>query len=192
MHSQGSSMYSQGSTLREDACAQSAKDLANQSMSAYYTTSFLSTNQVDCAVEGAKLTEHLARNPTLTYKAGVGNVHPCFVDQSSLLTRDPRALTHGQRRQQLCVDRWSVAVPNLDKGGLVPGVHSRLINGDSTASAKRESQPDRFVPMIPCVEHHVRASQQSVDATTAFGMWTRAGGDGACQQLARGQALQRR
>jgi hypothetical protein len=67
-------------------------------------------------------------------------------------------MTHDKNRQQLCV-RTTTGGPNLDKGGLLPNIDSRLKNGDDTSDIKacdivseKSFIPYTFYDLKPCVK----------------------------------------
>ena len=146
--------------LNDDSCALKTRSLYNDSVTDNRLFNFYFNNSCDCPV-----LDDIAMENNFTVREGYGYASGCTVDKDSEL-RIGAAVTHDKGRQQLCA-RTYTGGPNINKGGLVPNVESRLKNADDTSDIRNidkvmEKQFDVFTPMIPCLKGSVQSTQHII------------------------------
>ena len=146
--------------LNDDSCALKTRSLYNNSVTDNRLFNFYFNNSCDCPV-----LDDIAMENNFTVREGYGYASGCTVDKDSEL-RLGSMLTNDKGRQQLCA-RTYVAVPSVNKGGLIPNIESRLKNADDTSDIRNidkvmEKQFDIFTPMIPCLKGSVQSTQHIV------------------------------
>ena len=134
--------------LSDDPCAILTKDFGNKSIENYNLDNYYFTEGCKCPINN----DFVLDNVNLRGRDGYGNVNKCEVNVDSELKLSP--LTRNRAPNQLC-PRWYQGVPNLDDGGLLPNILSRLQSADDTSDIRdcdRVSEKDfnRFVPLLPC------------------------------------------
>lgn len=142
--------------LNDDECALKNKSLVNDSYnnSMLYNPYF--NKDCDCAV-----LDEIAFDNNFVVREGYGYASGCTVDTDSELRLNGQ-WTNEKGRVQLC-SRTYQGVPNLNKGGLVPNVESRLKSSDDTSDIRNVDKiseknliPLRFTPMLPCLNQNVQ------------------------------------
>lgn len=164
-------VYNHENRLTVDNCAQLTKELQNASVNKHQLYNFYYTNDCKCEV----LDDFLFDN-NMVVKDGYGFTSGCTVDLDSEL-RLNSAVTHDKDRIQLCT-RWHQGVPNLNKGGLVPNIESRLKNADDTSDIRDcdkivEKNYDRFIPLVGCLAQGVQNPNYIIEPWTRGGAQTR-------------------
>ena len=135
--------------LADDPCAILTKDFQNTSIEQYNLDNYYWTKDCECPINN----DFVLDNLNLRGRDGYGNVNKCAVNTDSDLKYS--SLVHPKGREQLCV-RWYQGVPNLDDGGLLPNLESRLKYGSEDTSIIRdcdrvtEKDFDRWTPLLPC------------------------------------------
>lgn len=161
--------------IRNDGCAQTAKDFGNASISDY---TLWNTYMMQCDAKGEKHLEDFSTgHVNLHYRNGYGYTTACEVDVDTEVRLNGK-ITHEKPKTQLFT-RPFVAVPDLSRGVLVPGVESRLQQGDDTTQVREcfrltEYDYDRFVPLIPCLADNVQNPKHIIMPWTQGGDNSRA------------------
>jgi len=161
-----------------DVCAQTARDLQNKSIDDYYLfNAHAAANPADCSsVEAVtKLQEFADVNHTV-YRNGYGVANMCHIDDDSKM-RNEAQMTHDRMKTQV-FPRIFQGVPNFGRGGFVPNVESRLVQGEDTIIKKScnqlsEVNYDRNIPLLPCLNDNVQNPNHIVPAWTWGGEPTR-------------------
>jgi hypothetical protein len=137
--------------LNDDTCSQKNKELLNASVNNRNLYNFYYTNDCKCSAFDDTLFDN-----NFVVKDGYGYTSGCVVDMDSEL-RNNFQVTHDKLKQQLCV-RTFTGVPNLNTGGLIPNIETRLKNGDDTSDIRRcDIVPEKsFIPytfydLKPCI-----------------------------------------
>ena len=164
-------VYNYENRLSVDNCAQLTRELQNSSVNDRMLYNNYFTNDCKCEI----LNDYLFEN-NLVVKDGYGFTTGCTVDLDSEL-RVNSLLTHDKEKIQLC-SRWHTGVPNLQNGGLIPNVESRLRNGDDTSDIRScdkivEREYDRFVPLVGCLAGTIQNPKYVVEPWTRGGAQTR-------------------
>lgn len=154
--------------LSDDKCAQINKELVNSSVNDRTLYNYYYTHDCKCSVMDDTLFDN-----NFTIKDGFGFTNSCVVDLDSEL-RINTQLTHDKGKIQLCARSFEGG-PNLNKGGFIPNIESRLRNGDNTSDiracdiiSEKSYIPLTFSHLMPCV-----ASVQ--DPKHIVEPWTRGG-----------------
>ena len=168
-----------------DECAQSARELQNRSIDDYYLFNAYSTNSADCKAEEEKVRAFMSANH-ISYRDGYGFANQCHVDDDSKI-RMGQEMTHDRSRTQLFT-RTFQAVPNFARGGLIPNVESRLVQGDQVSDKRAcdvlaEVNYNRNVPLLECLKGNVQNPDHIVP------MWTW-GGDPTRDTVRQAQFLE--
>lgn len=160
--------------LTDDTCALKNKALANDSVIDNRLYNFYYNNACDCSV-----LDDIAFDNNFVVREGYGNVSSCTVDTDSDL-RMGSAVTHDKGRIQLCT-RTFTGTPNVDKGGLIPNIDSRLKNADDTSDirnvdkiAEKSYIPLSFTPMIGCLAGQVQDPKHIIPEDN-MATWTHGG-----------------
>jgi hypothetical protein len=142
--------------LNDDVCALKNKNLINSSINDNDLYNYYFNKNCDCPV-----LDEIAMENNFTVREGYGYTSGCTVDKDSELRLNSR-VTHDRSRQQLC-SRTYGGVPNLNKGGLIPNIETRLKNADDTSDIRNLDKimeksfvPLSFVPMIDCLSKTIQ------------------------------------
>ena len=143
-------LYDAQSTLRNDSCYQSSRDMENTRIHQYFMQpgAYGAPDINSCPSRRPEL-EH--RN--LQTKRGYGVADGCTIDSDSRFRNSAAALTNPREKHQLFT-RLFQATPDLNSGLPRPDVESRLLQGDYEVSRKCTGgvEWDRpFLDMLPCV-----------------------------------------
>lgn len=164
-------VYNHENRLTIDDCAQLGKELQNSSVNNYQLYNHYYTNDCKCDV----LDDFLFDN-NMVVKDGYGFTSGCVVDVDSELRLNGQ-VTHDREKIALC-SRWHQGVPNLNKGGLVPNIETRLKNSDDTSDIRDcdrivERDYNRFVPLVGCLAQGVQNPRHIIEPWTRGGASTR-------------------
>jgi hypothetical protein len=164
-------VYNHENRLSIDNCAQLTKELQNKSVNDRQMFNFYYTHDCKCDV----LDEFLFDN-NMVVKDGYGVTTGCTVDTDSEL-RLNSMWTNEREKSQLCT-RWHQGVPNLNKGGLVPNVETKIKNGDDTSDIRNcdkitERDFNRFTPLVGCLASTIQNPEHVVEPWIRGGMHTR-------------------
>lgn len=142
--------------LNDDECALKNKSLVNDSVNNSMLFNPYFNKDCDCPV-----LDEIAFDNNFVVREGYGYASGCTVDNDSELRLNGQ-WTNEKGRVQLC-SRTYQGVPNLNKGGLVPNIESRLKNADDTSDIRNVDKiseknliPLRFTPMLPCLNQNVQ------------------------------------
>lgn len=157
--------------LSIDDCAQLTRELQNSSINDRMLYNFYFTHDCKCDA----MSDFLFEN-NLTMKDGYGFTTGCTVDSDSDL-RLRSMLTNERDKVQLCT-RWHQGVPNLNKGGLIPNIESRMKSADDTSDIRdcdkiTERDFNRFVPLVGCLANEVQNPRHIVEPWVRGGASTR-------------------
>ena len=146
--------FRQEGRLGLDNCAFLTKEIQNASISEYNTYNSYFTNDCKCDI----FTNYLYDN-NLVIKDGFGFSSGCSIDKDSQM-RLGQKITHFKDRQPLC-ERTFQGVPNLNKGGLIPNIDTRLKNADDTSDIRNcdkisEKDFNRYQIFIGCPSKHIQ------------------------------------
>jgi hypothetical protein len=137
--------------LNDDICSQTNKEFVNKSVNDHTLYNNYYSRDCKCDVFDDNLIDNY-----FNIKDGFGYANGCVIDMDSEL-RVNTQLTHDKIKQQLCV-RTFAGGPNLNQGGLIPNIESRLINGDDTSDIRRcdilgekSYIPYTFYDLKPCM-----------------------------------------
>jgi hypothetical protein len=154
---------------KDDSCAREDEALRNGAMMDYYLYNGWATaaDKAHCRTARQGLVEFTCANENLWFKDGFGNANVCDIDGDSRVKRGE--LTNGRDKCQLTT-RTYVAVPSLDKGGLLPHTESHLKLGGaqpyshdrSCAAPLVEVGFDRFVPLVGCLRDRLQNPEHIV------------------------------
>jgi hypothetical protein len=163
--------YRSENRLTIDNCAQLTKELQNKSVEDRHLMNFYYTNDCKCEV----LDDFLFDN-NMVVKDGYGFTNGCSVDVDSEL-RMGAALTHDREKIQLC-SRWDVGGPNINKGGLIPNIESRLKNAEDTSYIRdcdkiTEHDYNRWTPLVGCLAPTIQNPDYIVEPWVRGGAHTR-------------------
>jgi hypothetical protein len=161
-----------------DKCAQNARDIQNKSIDNYYMFNvFAQTNPTDCKDNAAanKLQEFADVNHVV-FRDGYGVANHCRIDDDSKL-RNESQMTNDRFKTQI-FPRIFQGVPNFARGGFVPNVESRLVQGETNMSHNSCTQLseinfDRFTPLLSCLQDNVQNPRNIVPEWTWGGEPTR-------------------
>lgn len=154
-----------------DDCAINAKDYQNSSISDY--NMWNTYHNFPCDHSGDSEREEFATtNLNLRYRNGYGFTSGCYVDDDTEVRLNGK-LTHERPKTQM-FPRSFVAVPDLSKGIVLPGLESPLIQGEDTSQLREchrlaETNFDRFVPLVPCLADKVQNVKYIVEPWTHGG-----------------------
>lgn len=158
--------------LGDDTCAQKNKEILNNSVNDHQLYNYYFTNDCKCEAFDDNLIDN-----NFVIKDGYGFASSCVVDMDSELRMNTQ-MTHDKLRQQLCV-RTFTGVPNVNLGGLIPNIESRLINGDDTSDirkcdivSEKSFIPYTFYDLKPCIKE-VQNPEHIVEKWTRGGEITR-------------------
>lgn len=157
--------------LSIDRCAQITKELQNKSVLDHSTENFYFTKDCECDA----FTDFLFEN-NMVIKDGFGVATGCKIDVDSELRLNAQ-WTNEREKNQLCT-RWHQGVPNLNKGGLIPNIETRLKNSDDTSDIRdcdriTERDFDRFIPLVGCMGREVQNPKHIVEPWVRGGLHTR-------------------
>jgi hypothetical protein len=150
-------VFEQEHRLGADDCSLNAKDYGNVSINDY---SLWNTYHMSCDTNATKeLQKFSNQNPNLHFRNGYGYTTGCGVDNDTEVRLNGK-LTHEKPKVQLFT-RPFLAVPDLSRGVVVPGLESRLVEGDDTTQVREcdrvsEKDFDRFTPLIPCLKFNIQ------------------------------------
>jgi hypothetical protein len=157
--------------LNDDVCTLKTKNFENNSIIDSQLYNFYYNKDCSCPV-----LDDIAFDNNFTIREGYGVSSGCTIDADSEL-RLNSALTHDKGRMQLCT-RSFVGVPNVNKGGLIPNLESRLRSADDTSDirnvdklAEKNFIPLSFTPMIPCLNDNIQNPKHLIES------WQRGGAD---------------
>lgn len=157
--------------LNDDTCTQASKKLLNDSIIDNRLDNFYYNKDCDCSA-----LDEIAMENNFVIKEGYGNSSGCTIDADSDM-RFNSAVTHDKGRIQLC-SRTYQGVPNLNKGGLIPNVESRLKNADDTSDIRNldkvmEKTFNSFTPMLACLNQNIQNTQNIIPQWQWGGAHTR-------------------
>lgn len=144
--------------LEDDNCAKITRELQNTSINNYSLENFYFTKDCECDLDNNFLYDN-----NLSYKDGYGFTSGCTVDNDSdVRILNGNLLTHDKNRIQLSTREFP-GPPNINKGGLVPNIDSRLKNADDTSFIKNcfkisEYDFNRNIPLVGCLANTVQNS----------------------------------
>lgn len=174
MSSEASPLFFQENRFKQDDCAQTIRDLQNQSIGDYRLFNMYRTNKPDCTDDKKQVTEFMSQN-RMVLRDGYGLTNGCMVDVDSAI-RLGGEITNERYKEQL-QPRVYHAVPSLNRGGLVPEVETRLIQAEMTNKRRpcyvAEEYTGRFLPMLPCLENTIQNPKHIVPEWTWGGEPTR-------------------
>jgi hypothetical protein len=157
--------------LNDDVCTLKTKNFENNSIIDSRLYNFYYNKDCSCPV-----LDDVAFDNNFTIREGYGFSSGCTIDADSEL-RLNSALTHNKGRIQLC-SRSFVGVPNVNKGGLIPNLESRLRSADDTSDirnvdklAEKNFIPLSFTPMIQCLNDNIQNPKHLIES------WQRGGAD---------------
>lgn len=164
-------VYNHENRLSIDNCAQLTRELQNTSVNNRMLYNYYYTHDCKCDV----LDDFLFDN-NMVIKDGYGVTTGCTIDLDSEL-RLNGMWTNEREKAQLC-SRWHQGVPNLNRGGLVPNVETRIKNGDDTSDIRScdkivEKNFDRFTPLVGCIADTIQNPSYVVEPWVRGGMHTR-------------------
>lgn len=141
--------------INDDLCAISSRDLQNKSIDQYVLQNFYPT--VNCE-KGLNDNDIFLNNLNLHARDGFGNTNSCGIDVDSKLRLSD--MIHPRGKEQLCV-RFYEACPNLNKGGLIPNIESRLKSAEDTSDIRdcirtTEIDYNRWIPLPPCMKNNIQ------------------------------------
>ena len=122
-------LFDNDNRLRLDRCNQDAIDRENEKKIRMQVENHRRSCRDDC--DRIQRREFQTKNPNLVAWDGYG-INACEIDVDSSYKNDPKTLTHGRCRQQLH-NRTFVAIPQLYRGTILPGLESRIQNGEDTS-----------------------------------------------------------
>ena len=159
--------------LNDDKCAVQSKSIYNDSIAENRLFNFYYNKDCECPV-----LDDIAFDNNFTVREGFGYASSCTIDTDSEL-RLNSSMTHDRVRQQLCTRTYQ-GVPNVNKGGLIPNLESRLKSSDDTSDIRNVDKvmeknftPLRFMPMIPCLEKNVQNPEHIIPKWQWGGSQTR-------------------
>ena len=132
-----SDLYDAGNRLKLDPCNMNAINIENSRQVNYNVFNHRSPCSDPC--DRVQRASFQSRNRNLIAWDGVGQ-NACEVDVDSSYKNDPKTMTHTKCRQQLH-NRVFVAVPNLQRGAVLPSLESRIQSGQDTT---RQRECDRI------------------------------------------------
>lgn len=152
--------FRQEGRLGLDNCALLTKEVQNVSIENYNTYNSYFTNDCKCDI----FTNYLYDN-NLVIKDGYGFASGCSIDNDSKI-RLGQKITHYRDRQPLC-SRTFAGVPNLNKGGLIPNIDTRLKNGDDTSDIRNcdkisEKDFNRYQIFTGCAANGIQNAQHII------------------------------
>lgn len=154
--------------LNDDQCSLANRALANKSVNDRQLYNFYYTNDCKCDAFDDTLFDNY-----YTIRDGYGYTNGCVVDVDSEL-RVNKMVTHDKGRIQLC-SRSFGGGPNLNKGGLIPNIESRLRDADDTSDI-RACDIVTEKSFIPHTWYHLKPCVASVqDPKHIVEPWTRGG-----------------
>ena len=164
-------VYNSENRLLNDQCARLTREIQNKSVNDRLLYNFYYTSDCDCAA-----LDEFAFENNMVVKDGYGFTSGCVVDTDSELRLNGK-WTNQREKEQLCT-RWDVGVPNLNKGGLVPNIESRMKNADDTSDIRScdkisEKNFNRFVPLVGCLASSVQDPKHIMEPWTRGGVHTR-------------------
>jgi hypothetical protein len=143
--------------LNDDKCTLNARELDNDSINTHELFNFYYNKDCSCPV-----LDDIALENNFNVREGYGYTSGCTVDADSDLRINGSVRTHDRGRIQLC-SRTYQGVPNLNKGGLIPNIDSRLKNADDTSDIRNIDKvsektfiPLSFMPMIKCLDKNIQ------------------------------------
>lgn len=162
--------YNQENRLTNDNCAQISRELQNTSINDRQLYNFYFTNDCKC-----EILDDLLFDNNFVVRDGYGFTTGCTVDTDSEL-RLNGVQTNDKEKIQLC-SRWHQGVPNLNLGGLIPNIDSRMKNGDDTSDIRscnkiQEKSFDRFQPFVGCLANTIQNPKHIIESG-----WVRGGAD---------------
>lgn len=159
--------------LNDDVCALKNKTFVNDSVVDNRLYNFYFNNSCTCPS-----LDDVAIENNYTLREGYGFTSGCTVDTDSDL-RLNSSVTHDRGRIQLC-SRTYQGVPNLNKGGLVPNVESKLKNSDDTSDIRNVDKvmeknftQHSFTPMLPCLTDNIQNTEHIIPTWQWGGATTR-------------------
>jgi len=143
-------LYRSENKLTVDNCAQMTKELENRSVQDRQLYNYYYTNDCKCDIQDDFLFDN-----NMVVKDGYGFTSGCVVDADSELRINGAGLTHDREKIQLCT-RLNTGGPNINKGGLIPNIDTRLKNGDDTSYIRdcdkiSEHDYNRWIPLVGCL-----------------------------------------
>ena len=124
-------------------------------MIGYNTFNYFSGGK--CPEKSEELKEFAAKYPNLTYREGYGT-DSCKIDDDSKIKHSE--ITNWRGKQQFQTREFQ-AVPDLSKGIFMPGVESKLVEGQvsthivNNCEQLQERNYNRFVPFLDCIKEYV-------------------------------------
>lgn len=164
-------VFNHENRLTVDTCAQLQREMQNGSVTDYELYNYYYTNDCRCPV-----LDEFAFENNMVVKDGYGFLNQCTVDNDSELRLNSK-ITHDRDRIQLCT-RWHQGVPNLNRGGLIPNIDSRLKNSDDTSDIRdcdrlAERDFDRFTPLVGCLAPTIQNPKHIIEPWVRGGQHTR-------------------
>ena len=171
------SVFEENTRLRHDDCDKESRELQNNDAYKYTTFNNIATNQntaEKCKSNRESLLD-FSLNNYMNIRDGYGFTNACGVDTDSKVRNDFEM--HDKGKQQLN-SRVFVGGPNANKGGLEPGIDSKLTQGTfvskkETCDVLSERNFDRFEPMPEAILKSVQDPEHIVPKWTWGGEPTR-------------------
>jgi hypothetical protein len=157
--------------LTLDNCALVNKEIQNIGVNNYNLYNSYFTKDCGCDI----FTNYLFDN-NLVIKDGYGFASGCSIDKDTEL-RLGQKITHDKERQNLCARSFQ-GVPNLNKGGIIPNIDSRLKNADDTSDIRScdkitEKDFNRYQPLVGCLASEIQNPKHIVEPWVRGGNATR-------------------
>lgn len=158
--------------LSDDECFYTVRENENNSIEKYNMENFYYTNDCDC-----KIINDFAAENNMTIKDGFGFTNRCVIDNDSKLRINNEGVSHNKGKIQLCT-RWDKGVPNVNKGGLIPNIESKLKSKMDTSFIRNcdhlsERDFDRNIPLVGCLKNFVQNEKYIVEPWIRGGAMTR-------------------
>lgn len=155
--------------LYDDNCSLLTKEIQNKNINNYNLDNTYFTKDCDCSIY-----TNLLYDNNLVIKDGYGFSSGCVIDNDSQLRNNSK--NTNQRERELLCPRSFQGVPNLNKGGFIPNIDSKLRNSDDTTDIKicdniTEKNFNRFQPPVNCLLNEIQNPDNIIYP------WVRGGND---------------
>jgi hypothetical protein len=152
-------IFNQAKSLDYDKCYIQVEDLQNQSINNYMMNNYFMGS---CGSQNNKESKSInqinqfAMDNGMVSTLGYGNTNFCEIEKDNDV-RNGKQLTHDKNKRQL-FKRIFEGIPNLNKGGLICDIQSKIQIGDDTRNDKPCNSLSgistldlQFYPMLDCV-----------------------------------------
>lgn len=159
-------VFGNGNRLIDDTCVRDAKEFQNDYINNYLTFNYYPTNYDECPKDDAenKMNDmvEFSLDNYMHIADGYGTPSHCLIDKDSEI-RHNTIWTHDHKsKQQLC-SRVFQDIPDLSKGGFVPQLESKLVQGEDTAMrkscdvlAEKSLFDHHIIPMVDCLKNTIQ------------------------------------